>query len=77
MDTTKNNAAARSNPVDTGGNNAEFLNKSGWTFIVIGIIAFIIGLLVDVSGIWISGCAAITSGCYLLIKGKQQLHARQ
>ena len=77
MDTTKNNAAARSNPVDTDGNNAEFLNKRGWTFIVIGIIAFIIGLLVDVSGIWISGCAAITSGCYLLVKGKQQLHARQ
>lgn len=51
--------------------NAEFLSKSGWTFNVIGIIAFIIGLLVGIDGIWITGCASMLSGCYLLVKSHQ------
>ena len=51
--------------------HAIFLSKSGWTFNVIGIIAFIIGLLVGIDGIWITGCAAMLSGCYLLVKSHQ------
>lgn len=74
MDTEKRNSATAVTADPVAG-NADFLKKSGWTFCIIGIIAFIIGLLVDISGIWIPGCTAIASGVYLLIKGKQQLHA--
>ncbi|MDE5644353.1 MAG: hypothetical protein K2I45_01775 [Muribaculaceae bacterium] len=74
MDTEKKDTAVAVT-VDPVAGNADFLKKSGWTFCIIGIIAFIIGLLVDISGIWITGCTAIASGVYLLIKGKQQLHA--
>lgn len=74
MDTEKKDTAVAVT-VDPVAGNADFLKKSGWTFCIIGIIAFIIGLLVDIGGIWIPGCAAIASGVYLLIKGKQQLHA--
>lgn len=74
MDTEKRNTAVAVT-ADLVAGNVGFLKKSGWTFCILGIIAFIIGLLVDISGIWIPGCTAIASGVYLLIKGKQQLHA--
>lgn len=56
--------------MDTG-----FLKKSGWTFVVIGAIAFIVGLLIGVSGIWISGGTAVACGVYLFIKAKQAADA--
>lgn len=70
-----NNAKAGAAAVDPAVRNARFLNKSGWTFCIIGVIAFIIGLLVGVGGIWIPGCAAIASGVYLLVKGRQEMHS--
>lgn len=51
--------------------NKGFLIKSGWVFIVIGVIALVVGLIIDVNGIWIPGATAIASGCYCIIKAKQ------
>lgn len=62
---------ASANDMKTGKKN--FLTDSGWTFNVLGIIAFIIGLLIGVPGVWITGCAAVLAGCYCIVKGKQQL----
>ena len=52
-----------------------FLTESGWTFIVIGVIAAIAGLVMCVPGIWISGFTAIASGVYCIVKGEAQLKA--
>ncbi|MDE7402343.1 MAG: hypothetical protein K2M87_02895 [Muribaculaceae bacterium] len=52
-----------------------FLTKSAWVYIVIGVIAFIAGLIVGSAAIWITGATAVACGVYCLIKGKQQLTA--
>lgn len=64
MDNTNNNA-------NTPQDNKGFLVKSGWVFIVIGVIALIVGLIIAETGIWIAGGTAVASGCYCLIKAKQ------
>lgn len=62
---------ASKNDLDIGKQN--FLTKSGWVFVIIGVLAFIGGLLVGSTGIWITGCAAVLSGLYCMVKGRQQL----
>lgn len=51
--------------------DAKFLKESGWVFLIIGAIAFIVGLIGGWNGIWISGATAIASGAYLMIKSRQ------
>ena len=64
MATTNNNA----NGTVSG---KGFLAKSGWVFVVIGVIALIAGLIMDIAGIWIPGATSIASGVYCLVKAKQ------